>query len=116
MTLAVTVVLLLASVTVQDISAHSAPDLQVHHAGRHSAQPFLVRDYLTEATGLRGAICAIPPRSGTADLLALALGQVGVPLPLRHVPAGDSAGGLDCRLGPRVPDRDLPVQRGDEHL
>jgi hypothetical protein len=33
-------------VSVQDISMHSAPDLHVHHARMHSAQPFLVRDYL----------------------------------------------------------------------
>ena len=34
------------SISVQDISTHSAPDLHVHHARMHSAQPFLVRDYL----------------------------------------------------------------------
>ena len=34
------------STSVQDISVHSAPDLHVHHARMHSAQPFLVRDYL----------------------------------------------------------------------
>ncbi len=33
-------------VAVQDISLHNAPDLHVRHARKHSAQPFLVRDYL----------------------------------------------------------------------
>ena len=34
------------SISVQDISVHSAPDLHVCHACGHSAQAFLVRDYL----------------------------------------------------------------------